>query len=308
MQTAVFTRNRAVSLKAINYTTELEKAPDGSKITGPEKAVLFNLANSHNEGIGAAWPSMGKLAQKSGGISERNCRRIIAGLVRKGVLRRVEMCRAESGGQTSNEYIFLALDSPKASAETVRLRRQFQSVRRIPMSGSPRPSRPAQAVLSVRPAATHASCPPPGHERPPLKPLGGTVSYSLGDHPGEPLPPEPGGAVRMDQSLTMKSPNATPMMVKQSPFSDLGLAQTAWDKAKEAIRKIHGAKDLKPFYFNDSSVIEATVDAAGNIVVTLRSPKRDATERGIEKHCRTIAPTMGNFYGRDVKLIVLGVE
>lgn len=112
----------------------------------------------------------------------------------------------------------------------------------------------------------------------------------------------------MEQSLTMKFPNALPMKVKQSPFSDLGLAQGAWDKAKEAIRKIQGAKDLKLFHCNDSNVIEATEDGAGNIVVTLGSPKREATERGIGKHCVTIASTMRSFYGRDVKLVVLGTE
>jgi hypothetical protein len=106
----------------------------------------------------------------------------------------------------------------------------------------------------------------------------------------------------------MKCLNALPTKLKQSPFNNLELAQRAWENAKGAIRKIHGAKDLKSFHFNDSSVIEATQDAAGAVVVTLRSPKRDATERGIAKHWATIALTMGSFYGLDVKLTVLGLD
>jgi hypothetical protein len=295
-----------MSLIAISYAKNLVRAPDGSKITATEKAVLLVLADWHNDGLGFAWPSMELLAEKSG-ISGRHCRRVVAGLVRKRVLGRVGMCRADSGGQTSNEYIFLELDSPKPSPETAKIRRKLQLVRRIPMSGSPRRSRPPQAVLSVRPTETHASY-PPGHGRPALKPLGGSFSYSLNDPPGEPLAPEPGGAARMKQSLTMKSLNTPPMKAKQSPFSDLGLAQSAWEKAKDAIRKIHGAKDLKLFRFNDSNVIEVTEDGAGNIVVALRSPKSEATERGIRKHCLTIGPAMQSFYGRDVKLVVLGTE
>ena len=295
-----------MSLVAINYAKNLVRAPDSSKITATEKAVLLVLADWHNDGLGVAWPSMELLAEKSG-ISVRHCRRIITGLVGKHVLGRVGMCRADSGGQTSNEYVFLELVSPKASPATAAIRRTLQQVRRIPMPGSPRSSRPPQAALSGRPAPTPASC-PPGQGRPALKPLGGTFSDSLNEHAGDPLGATPRSADCMEQSLTTKSPTAVPMKVKQSWFNNLGLAQTAWDKAKAAIRKVQRGNDLKLFHFNDSSVIEATQDGAGKIVVTLRSPKREATERGIKKHCLIIAPAMQSFYGRNVNLIVLGTE
>ena len=293
-----------MSLVAINYAKNLVRAPDSSKITATEKAVLLVLADWHNDGLGVAWPSMELLAEKSG-ISVRHCRRIIAGLAGKHVLGRVGMCRADSGGQTSNEYVFLELVSTKASPATAAIRRTLQHVRRIPMSESPRRSRPPHAALSVLPAPTYPSY-PPGHGRPPLKPLGGSVSDSLNEHAGDPIAPTPRSADCMEQSLTTKSPTAVPMKAKQNCFNDLGLARTAWDKARTAIRKIQGGKDLKSFHFNDASVIEATEDGAGKIVVTLRSPKREATERGIEKHRLIIAPAMQSFYGRTVNLIVLG--
>jgi hypothetical protein len=206
-----------MSLVAISYAKNLVRAPDGSKITATEKAVLLVLADWHNDGLGVAWPSMELLAEKSG-ISGRHCRRTVEHLVRKRVLLRNEMRCAKTGGQTSNDYIFSELNSPKASPETVAIRRKLQHVPRIPMSENPRPSRPPHPVLSVRPAETHLSC-PPGHGRPALKSLGGSFSYSLKEHSGDPLAPAPRSADGMEQSLTMKSPNDLPMKVKQNPSS-----------------------------------------------------------------------------------------
>jgi hypothetical protein len=112
----------------------------------------------------------------------------------------------------------------------------------------------------------------------------------------------------MERYLMVESSNALPIKMKQNPFCNLGLAQRSWEQAKEAIRKIHGSNDFKRFRVNDSGVIDSSESAAGTVVVTLRSPKREATELGITKHWATIAPTMRSFYGRGVKLIVLETE
>lgn len=82
-------------------------APTGEKIAVSEKGVLRELADDHREEIGVAWPSLGNLARRCC-LSERQTRRVIARLERKGLLRRIPNKRDTHGGQTSNEYVFLA--------------------------------------------------------------------------------------------------------------------------------------------------------------------------------------------------------
>lgn len=68
-----------MSHAASRYVKHLVKAPDGSRITPTEKAVLSQLADDHNEVLGVAWPSMKDLARRSC-LSDRRCRKVIARL------------------------------------------------------------------------------------------------------------------------------------------------------------------------------------------------------------------------------------
>ena len=102
-----------MSHKASRYVKNLVRAPDGSKITATEKSVLCQLADDHREDSGFAFPSLKKLARRSC-TSERNCRRVIRRLEKKGVVIRLATCRKDHGGQSSNVYIFTDLDCPDA--------------------------------------------------------------------------------------------------------------------------------------------------------------------------------------------------
>jgi hypothetical protein len=103
-----------VSHKASGYVKRLVKAPDGSRITPTEKAILCLLADYHREESGFAYPSMKELARLSC-ICERHCRHLIASLEARGVLLRIETMRKDHGGQSSNVYVFKELDSPETA-------------------------------------------------------------------------------------------------------------------------------------------------------------------------------------------------
>jgi hypothetical protein len=158
-----------VSHAATNYVKHLVRAPNGEKITASEKAVLGQLADDHREELGVAWPSLRNLAKRCC-LSERQTRRIIAGLERKGVLRRIPNKRDKDGGQTSNEYAFEALGLPPTDAKLVATRCKLQKVPRLPMSARQSQKRPVPAASSVTPPRVVRSG-APRRPRPPIEPL-----------------------------------------------------------------------------------------------------------------------------------------
>ena len=155
-----------MSHAASHYAKHVVKAPGGERINVSEKAVLCQLADDHREELGVAWPSMKALARRCC-LSERQTRRIIAGLERKAILRRIPTRRDDDGRQTSNEYVFLVLDSP--IARPANIGSPAQVAKSLPLtyvlppsswsSGSPgrqRPPSPAKAVRGPRsPTSAH---------------------------------------------------------------------------------------------------------------------------------------------------------
>ena len=123
-----------MSHKASHYVKHLVKAPDGSKINSTEKAILCQLADDHREESGVAFPSMKSLARRSC-TSERNCRRVIAGLEVRGVLVRIATRRKDGGGQSSNFYVFCELDSAETAMQLVETGLDALKVPRRLMSG-----------------------------------------------------------------------------------------------------------------------------------------------------------------------------
>lgn len=100
-----------MSWKATAYVKELT-----SGISHTEKLLLFVLADYHNTAKRIAWPSLPVLAQESL-MSERNARRILAKLERKGLLRRTVPTSEQMAAHETSYYEFPALDDVKSGGQ-----------------------------------------------------------------------------------------------------------------------------------------------------------------------------------------------
>jgi hypothetical protein len=269
------------------------------------------LADSYNEEVGCAWPKMKTMAD-SCCISDRYCRQLIQDLERKQVLRRVFYRRAQDGSQTTNEYIFLALEKPIPAATLVDARRKFQRIPRVPISGESRTLIPSPLEGRGRGSRTKAAA-PPGTQVPPIDQLGKPLVDSALKALLGPFPPTPKNAVR-----TANSEKNSPNKNTKSAFLDPGLAHTAWDAVMENLGKglltltprdlekragfTNGSKDWRSFRFNEVAVESVEMDARGVVVLVLSSPNPKATARGIEKYQSRIAVTLSKFYGCKAKI------
>ena len=287
---------------AIDYARKLTKAQDGSRITSTEKNVLLHLALAFNSDLGVAWPAEKTLA-KDACISERHCQRTIVSLARKKVIQRVHMRREGIGGQTSNEYFFPALGSPPQTPEAKARRLEIQRVARTPMTpmaGRRGHARPLAADISSHPAPTNATG-EPGHGCPPIESLGDCFI----DYQSDGLSEAPAVRKRAANERLAEPRKTIPERAK-APFADLGLARTAWNSAVERVRDAHGANELKKFRFRDVTIVSADADGAGTVHLTLRSPVPGKAEAGIVEHETAISQALRDFYGRTVKLRVIG--
>ena len=86
------------------YVKKLRVAPNGDAVTATEKAVLWYLADSHNEEESAAWPSIPTIALDNN-LSERRVREILSDCIRKGIVWRDERKRP-NGSIASNYWRF----------------------------------------------------------------------------------------------------------------------------------------------------------------------------------------------------------
>jgi hypothetical protein len=92
---------------------------------------------------------------------------------------------------------------------------------------------------------------------------------------------------------------------RKTPFADSGLAQNAWNSAKEKVRSVYGANEFKKYRFRDMTVVSADEDGAGIVHLALRSPAPERAEMGIAKYETVISQALCDFYGRTVKLRVI---
>jgi hypothetical protein len=95
-----------MSLHAVAYVKGMLVAPGGEPLTAAEKLTALCLADYFNAEAGYAYPSVERLAAESL-VGERQCRRIIRSLERKGVIT-VEV----GGGRLASRYRFPQLDTP----------------------------------------------------------------------------------------------------------------------------------------------------------------------------------------------------
>ncbi len=292
-----------MSHAASHYAKHVVKAPGGERINVSEKAVLCQLADDHREELGVAWPSMKALARRCC-LSERQTRRIIAGLERKAILRRIPTRRDDDGRQTSNEYVFLVLDSPSPGPQISEVRRRLQKVSRSPMSSPRRHGRPGPPVASVRPARPRQS-EAPGHQHPPIEHLVESAIDPSRSPSSEPCPPTPQAGAPGTQYKTHSSNNA-----KTSPFTDLALARSAWTgvmkdlsaallTAPPAMQRrqgfTNGAEDWQSFRFGDLAIVAVKLTEPGPLILELKQPRATghrAWPKQVSSPAGVLAPQM----------------
>lgn len=96
-----------MSWTATSYARNLHLDPAGRKLPFSEKALLLYLADSYNDELGCAWPSVKTLSADSH-LGERQIRTLLGSLAERGVIRIEERSRPD-GSRTSNYYYFPAL-------------------------------------------------------------------------------------------------------------------------------------------------------------------------------------------------------
>lgn len=93
---------------ANNYVKKLKSAPGGEVITTTERALLWYLADGHNEEQGNFhFAGVVTLAQYCG-VGQRQMRRVIGSIENKGIVERV-YAKRPNGSHTVNRYVFPAL-------------------------------------------------------------------------------------------------------------------------------------------------------------------------------------------------------
>ena len=297
-----------MSHKASHYVKHLVKAPDGSKITATEKAILCQLADDHREDSGVAFPSIKLLALRSC-VSERNCRRLIAALEKRKILYRIATCRKDGGGQSSNFYIFRALDRPEVAAQLVESGRDTLKVPRLLMSGVGGHRAPGGADTLRRGRRTpHAA--PLGHHAPPIEHLVESLSESSLSTQSKLNTPISPSQASGDPCSSSSNENRTPL--------SLQLARIGFGAATEAVREAlvrlsppafenrrgfrNGALEWSEYRFNDLSVISCEVDDTSALALTVSSPDPKATECGLEKYKSRWEKALGRAFGQPVYL------
>src|SRR5512146_428842 len=98
-----------MSHAASRYVKKLRASRDGEPLTVQEKAVLWHIADSHNEEEHAAWTSVRTIARDCI-LSDRRTREIISGLVRKKIIWRVFRKDETTGRNMTNLWKFTELD------------------------------------------------------------------------------------------------------------------------------------------------------------------------------------------------------
>ncbi len=115
-----------MSVDALVYLKTLSRAPNGKRVTLPEKAILWWLADGHSykpaednpDGTErAAWYKVSTLAAGNG-VSQRRISEILQSLIRKQVIWREPRSRKD-GSDTSNYWRFTVLDGDPTPEATV---------------------------------------------------------------------------------------------------------------------------------------------------------------------------------------------
>lgn len=299
-----------MSHKASHYVKHLVKAPDGSRINSTEKAILCQLADDHREESGVAFPSMKSLARRSC-TSERNCRRVIAGLEARGVLLRTATRRKDGGGQSSNFYVFCELDTPEAALAAVENGLEALKVPRRLMSGGGGQHAPGGAD-TVRRGGRTARAPSPGHTAPPIEHLSEPSCEPPRSNQSELCSPISPSQASGERDANLESTNAGP--------SNLNLARIAFEAAADSVHDAlmrltppafekrrnfrNGAVEWNDYRFGDLAIESCEANPVHGLVLTVNSPDPAATGRGLEKYKSRWTAALQKAFGQSVRLVV----
>ncbi|MBW4045606.1 MAG: helix-turn-helix domain-containing protein [Acidobacteria bacterium] len=274
----------------------LVEAPDGSRINSTEKAILCQLADDHREESGLAFPSMKSLARRSC-TSERNCRRVVAALEARGVLLRIATRRKDSGGQSSNCYVFPELDSRETAMQRVENGLEAVKVPRRLMSGGGGQSKPGGMDTARRDGRTERAA-TPGHAAPPIEHLSES-SKEL--------------QVRKQiERVTPISPkgerNASQLHMIRVHFA------SAVDAVHDALMRLtppafenrtnfrNGALEWHDYRFGELSLESYEMTRNRGLVLIVSSPDAPATARGLEKYKSRWNTALQKAFGQAVQV------
>jgi hypothetical protein len=306
-----------MSYQAIRYVKKLVAAPNGEKITPSEKLVLAFLADVHNMEVGAAWPSVGTLAEECC-TSPRQIRRHLASAERKEVILRVACRRDCDGSQTSNEYVFLALSCSQPPRNQVEARRKWQSTPRSHMTGRTGQQHPAAPAISAsRPRSKTSSS--RGQERPPLEHLEEILGKVLSKKLIEQIPPTPLAGARTVEKIQHPLTEQ-----RESPLKNLKLARKAWKDVLEAIEgalqtqqpsQLMGRPDCTANIsvwqtFTSAKLVVDCIDEsrAGDLIIKLKGGKLDVSAESFEPFQQMITIGLEKFYGRKIQFVWPGYK
>jgi Helix-turn-helix domain len=180
-----------VSHAANFYVKKLKTGVKGEPLTVSERAVLWYLADGHNEeNGGTAWPSLATLAEHCGGLSVRSIRRLVSSLETKGVLQRLVRTR-KNGSYQSSLYYFPALGYDEAllkacgKVEGKAVKPVQKGVKKTPPTLTPVTGYPDATVRETMTPVT-------GSTLTPVSSLETVIKHSLDETPeGIPSPPLP---------------------------------------------------------------------------------------------------------------------
>lgn len=287
-----------MSHKASHYVKHLVNAPDGSRINSTEKAILCQLADDHREESGVAFPSMKSLARRSC-TSERNCRRVIAALEMRGVLRRLANRREDSGGQSSNFYVFPELDSLEAVMQRVESGLKDVKIQRRLMPGGGGQSKPRGPDTARRDGRTERAA-TPGPVAPPVEHLSESSMELSGRKQIEQVTPiSPKGEQNASQSYEVKV-----LFASASEDVHDALMRLTPPSFEKRTNFRNGLLEWKDYRFGDLGLESYEMTRNRGLVLILSSPDATATKRGLEKYKTRWNAALQNAFGQAVQVEV----
>lgn len=285
-----------MSHKASDYVKHLVEAPDGSRINSTEKAILCQLADDHREESGLAFPSIKSLARRSC-TSERNCRRVIAALEARGVLLRIATRRKDSGGQSSNCYVFPELDSPESAMRLVESGLEAVKVPRRLMSGGAGQGKPGGPDTGRRDGRTERAA-TPGHAAPPIEHLSESSKERLGRKQSERITPiSPKGERKASQLHMMRVCFAAASEAVHDAL--MRLTPTAFEN-RANFR--NGALEWQDYRFGEMGLESYELTRNRGLVLIVSSPQAAATARGLEKYQSRWNTALQKAFGQAVQV------
>jgi hypothetical protein len=304
-----------MSFIATDYVKQLAKTPEGAWIKGTSWALLWFLASAHNEKAGGAWPSTKEIARHCG-ITERYCRARIAEMERTGIIQRAFTRNSNTGGQSSNLYIFVALAGK--TAQRFDDLNQVVRVPRLPMSLKPRTPQPPAPDQNIRPGQP-STAGSPGDAVPPIESLGEIAREdhmkSLADTPV--ARPRLQSSVPPVAHLVHAQKQTFPKKATASCY-DVNLGKTALNHAVESLYKtlfgsaassvnphsgfVSGTKDWNSFRLDRLTVLSLEPRGPSTVLMTVTSPAPKSTKRGLKLHQKYLEQSLSQFYGCAVQL------